>query len=102
MGKRKLMTRVCKHCGAEFVTKSKRQYCFACRTYRASGPMAKPTLCWDCKKSTAGDNCPWANEFIPVEGWDATETILVIRSTRDYEREDISYTVHSCPLFERG
>ena len=102
MAKRKLITRICKHCGAEFVTKSRRQYCFACHKLRHHGSTPTSTLCWDCKKSTAVDDCPWANDFTPVEGWDATETILVLHSTRDYKKQDTSYIVHRCPLFAKG
>jgi hypothetical protein len=59
------------------------------------------TLCWDCAKATAGSNCPWANEFKPVEGWDAkkTERIEMV-----YGKEKVieSYIVKKCPLFVEG
>ena len=101
--KRKLKTRICKNCGAVFTTNSERNYCFECRKYRVSGPMAKPTLCWECKKSTAGDDCPWANEFIPVEDWTATPTIIKSSvSTSKYNTETSSYIVIECPLYLPG
>lgn len=58
--------------------------------------MAKnPTLCWDCSKACAG--CSWSQEFIPVEGWDATPTKLYTKNTALAD----TYIVNACPLFER-
>ena len=47
------------------------------------------TICWDCKKAMRG-GCSWADpeRQQPVNGWTATKT-------------GISYTVHSCPEFDR-
>ena len=49
------------------------------------------TLCWNCAKA-CGHECPWAERFEPVQGWDA---IPVKSRTAD------SYIVISCPLFSR-
>jgi hypothetical protein len=53
------------------------------------------TLCWDCKNATGG--CSWSSSFVPVEGWDATKTIVKV-----VQKEEESYIVRKCPLFERG
>lgn len=45
------------------------------------------TLCWDCKNSTTY-GCDWAREFIPVDGWEATET-------------KNGYLITNCPEFVR-
>ena len=45
------------------------------------------TLCWDCKNSTTY-GCDWAREFIPVKGWEATET-------------KNGYLITNCPEFVR-
>lgn len=110
MGKRKktIKIRQCKYCGPDFiVAASGQRYCSkkCAGAWRARyGYHYKPkntvsnTLCWDCKKATGGADCPWANEFKPVEGWDATPTKMKMNGTRSVD----SYDVHKCPLFERG
>jgi hypothetical protein len=102
--KRVVYIKNCANCGREFrTTLGNRKFCGTyCRDRGRTLPTKRDTLCWKCKKATASDNCPWANDFIPVEGWDAEETVLVIRSTRGYERKDTSYIVRECPLFEEG
>lgn len=53
----------------------------------------KETLCWYCKwAGRKDDKCPWACDFKPVPGWNATPTTI----------SDVidSYDVHECPLFE--
>lgn len=63
-----------------------------------------PTKCWDCKKSDASSNCPWANHFKPVPGWDAEPTMIyanVQHGKKSVKRECPSYIIKSCPLFEK-
>lgn len=94
---------VCKHCGKEFATKGNRKYCSKECSGVASrlSPNTGDTICWDCKKATNGDLCPWAENFTPVEGWEATPTRII--SAYNPEGNGItSYCVHKCPLFERG
>lgn len=69
------------------------------------------TICWCCENAT-NDGCSWSRSFIPVEGWEATPTIIqggfnakyelidgkVVRT--QLEREIHSYKVHSCPQFK--
>lgn len=101
---RKLTTIVCKNCGEKFTARTKRQYCFECHAERVVKWNTQNTLCWDCKKATAGSDCPWANEFKPVDGWTATPERLRVASqtqSRPAVYTD-SFTVHDCPLFERG
>ena len=57
----------------------------------------KDTLCWECKKAITGE-CSWSNDFTPVEGWEATQTLIKMTT----EKKEISYFVHSCPEFEKG
>lgn len=67
--------------------------------------MTHDSLCWNCKRADLflhdGYYCPWAANFIPVDGWDAEPTQIV-----SVEIEDIidSFHVKSCPLFiaEKG
>ena len=101
---RKLTTIICKSCGKEFTARTKRQFCFECHQMRVVKNNSKPTLCWSCKKATGGSDCPWANEFKPVEGWNATPERLNVTSqskNRPAKYTD-SFQVHACPLFIRG
>lgn len=62
-----------------------------------------PTKCWNCKKADASSNCPWANHFEPVPGWDAEPTMLyanVQHGKKVVKRECSSFIIKSCPLFE--
>ena len=65
--------------------------------HKKSKYCSTETLCWKCKKSTGCDNCPWVNEFTPVEGWAAEATKIKVW----YGYED-SFKVLECPLFEEG
>lgn len=45
--------------------------------------VKKDTICWTCEWAGGKDKkCPWASEFKPVPGWDATPTKL-------YNRQEI-------------
>lgn len=61
-----------------------------------------PTLCWDCENACG--RCSWSRKFIPVDGWDAIPTkVLVWNTTQDGERIRVyvdSFDVYSCPEFE--
>ena len=52
------------------------------------------TLCWDCANAVPDGvrGCSWSLRFKPVKGWEA-ET--------DKVHESATYTVLSCPMFER-
>lgn len=56
---------------------------------------SKDTLCWDCLKCEGG--CSWSRDFIPVEGWDATDD-----SRYDHGHLVEKYVVKSCPEFKYG
>lgn len=58
----------------------------------------KSTLCWDCQRAVLRMDlyCPWAWNFIPVDGWKAKETKLRAH-TGEYTK--FSYCVTKCPLF---
>lgn len=61
------------------------------------------TLCWCCEKTLGC--CSWSNDFTPVEGWDATPTVLNCGTHRLSSGEEKtntidSYCVHDCPEFE--
>ena len=112
MGKKRGKTftlKKCKFCGKEYMAKTNQQYCSRrCSTnWRKMFGQAyvpypkgkmKDTLCWECKRATGGSFRPWANWFIPVEGWKATPTRLKMGNNRTIT----SYDVHECPIFERG
>lgn len=53
------------------------------------------TLCWNCRKATDQELCPWVNDFTPVPGWKAEET----HHTGVFAFD--SFRVIECPLFER-
>ncbi len=65
------------------------------------------TLCWCCEKYAGG--CNWSDHFLPVEGWEATPTVIkegINTYTRVHsgqievtQRISHSYKVHSCPEF---
>jgi hypothetical protein len=96
----------CEYCGSVFLTKLSRQkYCSKeCAGYASYHRKTRDTICWDCKKSTGGEDCPWANEFKPVEGWDATPTTIKMigKSKRNKGKIEPSFKVNSCPLFKKG
>ena len=48
-------------------------------------------ICWNCRKATGG--CSWADDFKPVEGWEARPTMI-----DDMEQ---SFEIKSCPEFEQ-
>lgn len=54
----------------------------------------KNSLCWYCDNAYGG--CEWAQEFKPVEGWNAEPTEIKDK-TRDTTIS--SYNVKSCPKF---
>lgn len=61
------------------------------------------TLCWCCEKACGC--CSWSHDFTPVEGWDATPTVLnceshILVSGERVTRTVDSYCVHDCPEFE--
>lgn len=104
--KRVLKQKVCKYCGKTFSTVTNKNYCSrgcsnAWRRYFASKDVAntngKDTLCWECKNATGGGDCPWVNDFTPVEGWTATPTKI-----KTYYGYDNSFNVRKCPLFIEG
>ena len=55
------------------------------------------TLCWACENAVPNENgngCSWSECFIPVEGWNAKETVV---------GDDVpSFYVYDCPEFVRG
>lgn len=96
---RKYQIKMCLFCGKEFVAKTSRKYCSKECITIAKQSNSKDTLCWQCGKATAGEDCPWANGFIPVEGWDATPTTI---NTGYKDLNMSSFVVRKCPLFIRG
>lgn len=66
--------------------------------------LGSETLCWHCKCSTnpAGHYCPWAAEGQPVPGWEADlGRLFIIEGPHQTQREERSYIVRQCPLFEK-
>lgn len=60
--------------------------------------VKQPTLCWSCQNATGG--CSWTEygRFEPVDGWDATPTL--IRSKNEDTLHVIpSYLVNDCPEY---
>lgn len=59
----------------------------------------QPTLCWDCSRAVGprSHRCSWANDFKPVDGWEAEFTIVHAGNAGD----TTSYFVHKCPEFIR-
>jgi hypothetical protein len=98
--KRKLKIIICKGCGKVFTTYRNSQYCSRSCAGNTT-KSKKDTICWECKRSTGF--CSWSEKFIPVEGWEATPTIIKIaNNTGKNKATDESFIVHKCPLFERG
>lgn len=66
---------------------------------KISRPRKKPNICIECRralpKKVDGIACSWAMGFQPVEGWDATKTIIEPKNIE-------SYAIRHCPLFIRG
>lgn len=98
---RKFYIYECEHCGKIYSTVCALQkYC--CKKCRIEAQkkrleeMAQP--CMRCQRATGKciDSiiCPWAMALLPVPGWDATPHLF-----KECGKEDIYYTIHSCPLF---
>ena len=66
----------------------------------------KETICINCINSVPnpekGTGCNWSRWFMPVDGWEAEETLIVNRPLCDEEEECTipSYRVISCPSFD--
>lgn len=117
---------VCK-CGNK--TRNKGEICSSCRQkiqmlnqirkmvdptdYKPNRPIKKKekrvfsskghsTLCWTCEKACG--RCSWSKDFLPVDGWSAIPTkILVLNTKSNGVRERIftdSFDVYYCPEFE--
>lgn len=65
-------------------------------------------ICIDCLNACG--KCPWtavdpktgAIRFEPVEGWDAEEVTLLLRTDSNGNRVIVqTYKIKSCPLFEK-
>lgn len=65
----------------------------------------KGTLCWYCRRAAGPirDRCSWAEAFRPVEGWTATQTLIIDKDTLNDRARHVmqSYHVYDCPLFWR-
>lgn len=89
----------CLLCGKTFGAKSKnRKYCSKKCKHEAIQRHRKKNeqLCWECKRATGG--CTWSDKLLPVEGWDATPTII-----KDSEIGEIpSFQIKHCPQFVWG
>ena len=51
-------------------------------------------ICWDCKNA-CGNGCSWFQNFVPVDGWKAKETII----TDSHKRFIKSFKITKCPQF---
>lgn len=85
--------RRCANCQYEFSTYEFLENDFA-EILRKKKSNSSNSICWKCKKATGGYDCSWANEFLPVQGWDAEKTEL-----KNYNGIIESYEVFKCPLF---
>lgn len=76
---------------------------------RKNAVIYRKQLCWDCRKSDASSDCPWANNFKPVPGWNATPVIRTFLNTTTVKgkvvrfRKELTHTfeIIDCPLFEK-
>lgn len=60
-----------------------------------------PTLCWRCAHAAGPEMCSWARDFVPVEGWKATPTMLYANNG-SASKPVGSFHVRSCPEFVEG
>ena len=64
------------------------------------------TLCWSCKRACGRcawpGGCSWADEGIPVEGWEAKESMLKHSLAAGKTSEMVTYTVIKCPNYVWG
>lgn len=61
----------------------------------------EPTLCWKCAHAAGPEMCSWARNFVPVEGWKATPTMLYATNA-GVSKPVGSFHVRSCPEFVEG
>ena len=59
------------------------------------GDGRKTQPCWGCKRACGG--CSWSQDFTPIPGWVATETLV---GSSKCGREYKSYQIEKCPEFE--
>jgi hypothetical protein len=88
----------CENCGEIFITKSERKkYCSKECRREATKKLreANEQPCWRCERACGG--CTWSKNGKPVDGWEATPTII-----RDYIGDFPSYKITYCPEFIKG
>lgn len=56
------------------------------------------TICWNCGKACG--LCSWSKSFIPVDGWCAVPTKILISNTGSKRSYTDSFDVYECPEFE--
>lgn len=63
--------------------------------------MIRSQLCWNCKNAvpSASTGCSWSRSFVPVDGWDAEETVLY-QVANGRSTEVRSFHIMYCPEFE--
>lgn len=54
----------------------------------------KGQICWDCKNA-CGNGCSWFQNFEPVDGWKAKETLI----SDSHKRLINSFKITRCPQF---
>ena len=90
-----MFVKTCEFCERVFPTKSTRKrYCSRRCAHIAAElkQMNNEQLCWRCQKACGG--CSWSRNFEPVEGWEATPTVV-----KDSVGDIDSYKITGCPEF---
>ena len=89
---------------AKFISKKRKEEPGMWRRRVASG-KASLQPCWDCFYASGatkdGWKCPWAGHLKPVPGWDA-ELVHLKCYQSNVKTETLTYSIKSCPRFERG
>ena len=59
------------------------------------------SLCWTCQRSAAKpcNQCSWAYNYTPVNGWTAEETVCDIHDTNGKRKPIHSYHITACPQY---
>lgn len=68
----------------------------------AAATQRSNVICENCARAAGRrmKECPWADRFEPVPGWDATPAKLRANNLKDDKPRHIdTYAIHACPLW---
>lgn len=92
--------------------KETRPYTLEILVKKTGSRKGSSNICGECKKASDGRKCSWAYNFTPVEGWDASPTVMKVQysvKTGNTGKNGkyalngsmLTWSIRKCPLYER-